>query len=78
MIRVRNAMLSATALATAWATPGMAQQAPVAGAVATAPPVDPQALPDDRPTDIVVTARKVSEKLSDAPVSVSVVSADTR
>ena len=77
MIRVRNAMLSATALATAWATPGMAQQAPVAGAVATAPPVDPQALPDDRPTDIVVTARKVSEKLSDAPVSVSVVSADT-
>jgi outer membrane receptor protein involved in Fe transport len=85
MIRsARASLLAATAITFAWGNAASAQQSqdgqPIeAGASPDTAQQQPEAKgpPAEEPAEIVITARKVAEKLSDAPVSVSVVGSST-
>jgi iron complex outermembrane receptor protein len=71
-IDLRASLLAATAIGIVWATPAAAQQP--APPQPTPPAQQPQAESDqaNAGNDIVVTARRVTERLQDVPISITV------
>lgn len=79
MVRARMRLLAATSVLLVLATEAAAQESsrPLeGGATPDSAQQSDEAVDSENPQEIVVTARKKAERLSDAPVSVSVVGAD--